>query len=271
MSTDIGQNMRFKQFISESRGQDITLEESAEWIKKNSKIMMAELLGANHLLYRGIAGADKPKIGDSSKYARTSANTLNYYTLLIDSSDNWKEYPNRSKSFICSTDINYAKKFGDVNLVFPTDNTVFGQVPVGDFWNGFSSLNIIDVDNMDRFNYWLLLMTSMFDKDADLEKASADQWRRALKSISSDDIAKLAQAESDNRMIQLVDRAMKRFKLSTFEQLVDRILDPRENGFELVHADAWDDFYVARNEYWFADEAVFIPINMKAKLLEILK
>ena len=261
--------MRFKQFISESRARNITLEEAAAWIKKNSKIMLEELKLEEqaNLLYRGKPGAIKPQIGNSSESVRMSANTSNEYTLLIDSSSAWKTFPKRSKSFICSASFHYAKSFGQVQIVFPKDSALMACAGAKDFWQAFPSLRMLDVENMERLNSYINRMLNLSGQDS--HQTDANVLRDRLRKITVDMIT--AEADPDNEYAKLTLSAMKRLKVQNIEALLDKILDPDENGSHTFHMNQWEDFYAANNEYWFADEAVFIPIGMKSNLLEMIE
>jgi hypothetical protein len=260
--------MRFKQFISESRSKDLSLEEAAEWIKKNSKIMVEELKLEEqaNLLYRGKSGGLKPQIGDSRESVRMSSNTSNEYTLLIDSSPAWKRFPKRSKSFICTSSEGYAQPFGPVQMVFPKDSTLMACASARDFWMAFPLLKMLDISSMKILNSYMVRMIELNGENS--HQTDSSILRQRLSAITGD----LIKAEApDSFYTKLTLSAMKKLKVNTVEQLVDKLLDPDENGLHTFNMDQWEDFHADNNEYWFADEAVFVPVGMKSRLLEILK
>ena len=63
---------------------------------------------------------------------RMSANTYNYYTLIINNAHAWKEFPKRE--IICTTNENSAWGFGDVYRVFPQNGAKIGICPRTDIW-----------------------------------------------------------------------------------------------------------------------------------------
>ena len=126
--------MRLLEYIETQRGKTI------------SKIKAEELLNTKHSkafnsktpIYRGVHGyGDYVYIDPSkAKSPRVSANTYNYYTLIMDNSNVWKKYPKRSHSLICSTDERYASDFGDGETysIFPQNNASIGVCPGSDIW-----------------------------------------------------------------------------------------------------------------------------------------
>lgn len=261
--------MRFKQFISESRGRDITLKEAAEWIKKNSKTMMEELTldGVQYLLYRGKKNAPNPQMGNASESVRMSANTSNEYTLLIDSSPTWKNFPKRSKSFICTTSLQYAETYGQVQMVFPKDSAMIGCAGAKDFWIAFASPRMLDIFSLKDLNDYINRMLDLTGQDS--HQTDAKVLRERLRKITDEAIS--AEADPDNHYAKLTLTAMKRLKVNNMEALLDKMLDPAENGQDAFHLSEWENFYSINSEYWFSDDAVFVPVSMKKKLLEILK
>ena len=132
--------MRLVEYIEQRRGEDITKEQADQLLEtKHSKAVTpaAEI-------FRGVDGyGDYIYVDPSkSKQLRVSANTDNYYTLVIDNSPEWKDYPKRSKSLICSTDRGYADSFGEVYRVYPINGAKIGVCPGDDIWNAGHVANV---------------------------------------------------------------------------------------------------------------------------------
>ena len=92
----------------------------------------------NNIIYRGLY--DKSinfGLVDPKKFTRASANTENYYTLIVSNSPRWKNYPRRDQSLICSTERNTAYSYGEPYVILPFDRSRIGIVPGTDFWYGF--------------------------------------------------------------------------------------------------------------------------------------
>ena len=140
----------FEVAYSAQRTKKISEEDFVYLLEKNCK-QSAKRINATPL-YRGVDKDLQLQFGDTSVGSpRKSANTKNYYTLWVDNSPMWKDFPKRSRSFICTTDKEYASSFGEIYLVIPFDNAQIGICPSGDFWFSFEGAsdlsrlnNIID-------------------------------------------------------------------------------------------------------------------------------
>ncbi len=127
--------MRLVEYIQNKRGYNITKEEADELIATKHK----KAYKSNSYIYRGVYDyGDYAYIEpEKSKQLRISANTSNYYTLILDNSGNWKKYPKRSKSLICSTSYKTAEMFserGSVYRVLPENDSNIGICPKNDIW-----------------------------------------------------------------------------------------------------------------------------------------
>lgn len=73
---------------------------------------------------------------EAQKGHRTSMNTTNHYTVILDELIKEKDinYPLRSKSIITSTQRAYAMEYGDLFRVVPYNDVVLGVVPTHDIW-----------------------------------------------------------------------------------------------------------------------------------------
>jgi hypothetical protein len=80
----------------------------------------------------------------SNPVERVSRDNTNHYTLLIDNSENWKKYPKRSKSFICSLHkkMHLVSPYLPQNsyLVIPNDESIWGICPTDDILTSFNTL-----------------------------------------------------------------------------------------------------------------------------------
>jgi uncharacterized LabA/DUF88 family protein len=126
--------MRLYEYLDERRGRTINEKECRELLDtKHSKAFEGK-----GQIFRGVDGyGDYVYINPSkSRSPRISANTHNYYTLIMDNSPDWKQYPKRSRSLICSTDKSYADNFGDGESysVYPQNGASIGVCPGGDIW-----------------------------------------------------------------------------------------------------------------------------------------
>jgi len=100
---------------------------------------------------------------DPRKYERTSANTKNYYTLIMDNELEWRKFPKRKHGVICSLNDSYMGNEFRVVPLLKWDNILikygieeftvpkWGICSNTDIWNSFSLLNEIGF-NADEFN-----------------------------------------------------------------------------------------------------------------------
>jgi uncharacterized protein YlzI (FlbEa/FlbD family) len=74
------------------------------------------------------------KIIDVSVGTRKSENTTNHYTILMDNSKYYKDWPKRSKSLICSTLKSKAGMYGQVFCIIPFNGTKIAITEDEDIW-----------------------------------------------------------------------------------------------------------------------------------------
>lgn len=135
--------MSFKNFLTESKKShynDISQEEMIALTNKNVSD------SSKFDIYRGSYYWDNNKsyIIDTSKTTRKSANTYNYYTIVIDKILGEKGYPLRSKSIICSNNKEVSSNFGTLKVIIPFDDALIGIVPEEDIWY----VNLSEVDRV---------------------------------------------------------------------------------------------------------------------------
>lgn len=93
---------------------------------------------------------------------RKSANTDNYYTLLVDHDPAWSDYPPRSASVICSNQTWNAKSYGDVYVVLPEGDPIVGVCAKQDFWYSFPRLKKL-THNLDLSDLNLIIKRMVLD------------------------------------------------------------------------------------------------------------
>jgi len=78
-------------------------------------------------------------VGNSELSARKAKGIPNYHTLLIDFVlPEWKNFPDRTKSFIVSTQSRGASVYGHVYRVWPVGDPLLAICPNQDFWDSFT-------------------------------------------------------------------------------------------------------------------------------------
>jgi len=76
---------------------------------------------------------------DPKQHNRKSANTKNYYTLIMDNHENWKNHPNRSNSLICTYNkvLKDERPLEDNFRIIPFDGSNWGYTYKADLWDCF--------------------------------------------------------------------------------------------------------------------------------------
>lgn len=155
----------------------ITNKEAEEIIKTKCKRNSAE----GPILFRGNKAIYDDYYLFTGKELRASANTQNYYTVLLNHLTSWSKFPKRDHSLICTTSETTAEDFGSGNVfeIIPFDSSgPFGNAGSKDFWyiiNKNPYWNECGIDSMGRLNTLLL---STFGNDtifiSNMKKASME-------------------------------------------------------------------------------------------------
>lgn len=152
--------MRLNSYIlsESSRAKEIEPEEAFELAKsKCSNAVKYYKKAGGNFIFRGTYNINVPySFIDPKVLKRTSANTRNFYTLILDNDPRWREYPKRSRSMICSTNINKSRDYGSVYIVVPYDGFRIGVCPEDDIWDSFSyRLGNTTLGVLNRELFWL--------------------------------------------------------------------------------------------------------------------
>jgi hypothetical protein len=136
----------FKEFLSEAvikkwKINNLTVKKAIKILNTNCKQGLMAIKN-DGLIYRGFTGTgdlDKSDINfiDTSKSARTSRDTNNFYQLAMDASRNLSEYPSRTKSLICSTDFDTTSSYGTSFVIIPFDGVKVAYGTQSDFLNSY--------------------------------------------------------------------------------------------------------------------------------------
>ncbi len=219
--------MRYEQFLlQEGRSNPISQEKAFETIK--TKCDQAWQAYQNRKqMFRGISqGMEYLFIDPKSGKPRKSANTSNYYTLLIDNSPLWKKYPKRSESIICTNSYMYASNYGDVYEIFPYDNSKIGISPERDFWFSFEN-SLGHGNSMNYFNFWIDKWTAYYD--IIMKDKNINEFKKTLEKLENE-------LKGDTRHMGVMDKMVNRWRIKK-ESLIDnfnKLLDPKPNHFEVV-------------------------------------
>ncbi len=223
--------MKFKQYLTEnSRAKALEDEDAYALVKKHcKKAYNAYLKG--WAIYRGIKyPINYHMFIDPSKSTRKSANTSNYYTLLVDNNPLWKDYPKRSQSIICTNSQRKTLGFGEMFVVLPYDGSRMGVAPEHDFW--FSFEKTLGFGN--SLNYFNMKLDALGDSLGVNISKYAKNWssfKKGIKEIES-------MIEKDGASLGMLSKTIPPFKMTqNKDDLLENIfslLDPKKNGFKVT-------------------------------------
>lgn len=291
--------MRFKNFLIESNENDKDFKLIVDNVNSSYLDLITSSEGT--LIYRGMNKKNSSGVTlMTPKAGRKSANTSNEFTTLVDNFlPSWKDYPKRSNSFICSTDMSYAAGFGYLHMVLPVGITKIGVCPENDMWSSFN----FDQDNSDAIpfvNHLLHNIAAILNDEtgkeynfqsnnleSELEKIINDvdeaiKDKSIDKIISNIDYVDDADDDDNNDYRNNLTRTtveileMAKSKKSLVKAL-DDFLNTETNGFKLLTPEKIFKDVNHNHEVWFSTPAIFIlplhnePLEFLNKLKQFRK
>jgi len=208
---------------------------------------------------------------------RKSQNTVNIYTrLLSDILPNWKDYPKRNRSFICSSNYIGAGGYGEEQyLVFPENGSKIGICPRHDIWGSFKdSVGILP--NLNHAIDTLILLANdkfgSFDYDSDIfNKIDNNEELINLFNLVDEYISITPYNQLFNKIESLRSRDVilecKENNIPLLKQL-EMKLDPKTNGFKLQTIENYSVGYDITQEVWTDARCLFV---YEAKLHELIE
>lgn len=199
-------------------------------------------------IYRGVK-TKEDIIYSYRKVERKAANTTNYVNLLVSNLPNWKAFPPRNRSQICSGSYSYASSYayGDVYVVLPFDNARIGICPSTDFFD----FGRLDVPHINRFLVRLYLLATK--KELPQEKEPFFAALAELDTIlTKDKIIEYMNADLDRDEFLLVQRTFIKYskqflKDQSFSENLEEWMDPDRNDFRVTTMSAYKS---TPNEVW---------------------
>jgi len=211
------------------------------------------------------------KYVEPAKFKRRSANTMNYYTEIVDNSDRWSMYPKRSQSLICSTDFDNARGYGTAFVVLPQGNPVIGICPGEDWWFSFPQLAEVfgpgggpaELNSALQYIYYVLTHNELGEAPSYAELVDALQaidrlnpyWqgRRTGSTTSGDDLFRGSWAwkdEAANRLLKLGGNMLR---------TCDQLLDPAKNNFSATQLSGLK--LESDHELWLSAPSYMVPVD----------
>lgn len=245
---------RLNNFLNESiRTTLLTEDETINLLKTKCSNSLKYCIDNDDYIYRGLTNSNPRLLTDTSKGKLRKSTTFNYYNLLLDNLESWKNYPKRQKSIICTTNFSYSKTFGlESFIVFPFNNINIGVCPENDIWHSFRSTSLIYFgDELNEIlNIILGSKSEKFDKDwKTFNKAIKDSEK-----IIKDSDKTINNEYYSNRLIWKEIFIKKRKYLEVFNEF----FNPNKNRFKLMNSNKLKLKGNLSSEIWFSGKAVLI-------------
>ena len=228
--------MRLYEYNEGSRGKKVSDVEGLKILNKYCSKAWNHFLKTDDSLMRGMKMKGDYYHIDPKSSTRVSQNTVNYYTLILDSHPKWTKYPKRSKSLICTNVKRKALNYGTVYRVFPYDNSNMGMASMPDIWDSFEVFP--SYLKLGMLNYALQELLSIFNLDDEFQtmkhfEEELDRLERELEDIEMEDMVwrddnyDLANDLSDNGLFEFWRRSNEK----PFYDWFMGLFDPKKNNF----------------------------------------
>ncbi len=246
--------MRLNKYLTEGRSVPLSDDEGNKLLRGNN--YYGSTFGTP--IYRGVPNVNSKFLYiEPNKFERVSANTENFYTLLIDNSERWKKYPKRSKSIICSTSIATAHNYGKIYRVIPKVGSLIGLCPCNDIWKSFefflpiinTFINVLahqkNITKIGEIETYYDLVVLFNDYDYWRDEAYNDIRSNLEEDEEIDEHQFLLELLEDQLLMNIYNPDLKHLiKLFVEYYIKDKdsidflenILDPKDNDFALVKA-----------------------------------
>lgn len=190
---------------------------------------------------------------------RPSQNTLNYYTLWMNNSKQWSEFPKRS--VICTTSASNAGDYGfQTFIILPKNGSKIGVCSDFDLWTSFDfGGGMADASDVNHF------FRALFEKYFKNTPYSYEDLVKMLKSIEVDDqsieyVSTLMSRHGLNKAL-LIDIFKEEGAYGLFAKLFNT------KGFKLTDVDGVYNFSDDKREVWFDNEFIAIDLNSRNDVL----
>jgi hypothetical protein len=256
--------------LSEGRSVLISQEQAVTFIQSKAPYIIPKLkdivnYGADWI-YRGINSLEgKPAYTiDPKQHDRTSANTVNYYTWIIDNSPDWAKYPKRSQSIICSSSESGAFSSAKNHyIVIPEVGSNIGICLGGDIWDSFDAkLQIYDIGpgGLTDFNDMLsdILGNKSSNTYYDLIKActALDNKKAEYGDVLSFTRSIFPNGQNEDFLSDYY------YGPDSFYEFLQELLNPTDNGFNRAKVQQYKP--KERHEVWTDGESLLVNF-LKAK------
>lgn len=233
---------------------DILLNKCGDFLKSS----------ATNPIIRGTysSGSDANLVqGDTGR--RSSRNTSNYYTVILDEFLPPLGYPKRSRSLICGTYANkrHVSSYGDeVYAMIPYDGVKIGVCPGEDMFD--TKIKLFGTTR--EISDW-----NMFFKDAEISDDSYNKFLKSLFKFITSSPEEIEKIEEVNDAIYAFDANAQKFvkkNIKTIENLEDYIRSAYTPQFKLIDPSEAGQL-TKKHELWIGGKCVQLRLDLYNKFL----
>lgn len=214
--------------------------------------------------YRGMGSGLDVSFVDLTKTKRVSQNTSNWYTEIFDNHPEMKDFPKRSESLICTTDIDYASHFSAyVYAVLPVKNAKIGEVCERDIW-----AKTIDVfgqeEGIKEMNRRLadIIAIGLETKHCSFELLQ--KFDRYIKDGDDGDV--FQQIQNSDQYSDMVNNGE---FVNEFLESILNAYSPHILGLQASTPATFTPYYMGQ-EVWFDTGAIIIPLNKWREMKKVV-
>lgn len=230
---------------------DYVIEHCKEFIE-NPIMISRYLITGDELYFR------------SEPIERKSRDMKNWYTLIMDNSKNWKDYPKRGKSFIC----HFQRGIPTGYLVIPEDHSKWAIAPTYDIYSSFVDLIWLP-DFFQSLDEMMYALTSQNISDNSFEEMKSDIKKLENIMYSKGSFKNLKNFLNDyifkNSLLNFIQ---KNWDKDLFESIVNT-MNPKRNNFKLIDYNNMNNLYIeTKKECWTESKCVFISLKYKDSVIK---
>lgn len=268
--------MRFHEIYEAVGYSNLELDE--ETLEKYRKPLEYYFGEKKEYIYRGMKPTSPLVYADGSLLERKSANTNNYYTLMMDFLPSWKGWPKRSKSFICTSNERGSRAYGELYFVVPLENQPIAVCSNNDFWQfvdfksyGLSMYDLSDFNRSLRYlsNTIAIITKEKFPEPPESNPKEMKEWLSMLSDVIvtpyilediensgiNDDAAELGKFIKENK--------------DAF-QAFNKLFDPKANGCKLFRSFSQYQEPDGVREVWLSGKVLCVAEKQMDKVVKFL-